>query len=62
MIDGTRPATHALAQAFTGDGLVQGLDAPHSKYGAVIHAATDGETHHLHVTPVQITSTPTFTK
>ncbi len=56
MVDGTLPAAHALAQALPGDGFIRGLDAPHGKRAAGIHAAVDGEPHHLHVTPVKIPS------
>lgn len=56
VVDGTFPAAHALTQSFPGDGFVRRPEAPQRKRGAGINAAVDGEPHHLHVTPVQVSS------
>lgn len=57
VVDGPLPAAHALAQAFTSDGFERGPEAPQGEGRAGVHAPVNGETHHLHVTPVQVPAT-----
>lgn len=57
VVDGTFASSHALTQAFTSNGLVRSVNPPMGEGGTRVHTPINSEPHHLHMAPVQISST-----